>query len=87
MFTTPFVQMQQVSQFWAKAVEQQLTQLKSIHDQIAKYETQGVEQSTAAIDEAAKLWKETLSYGQQLSTDWRKSSLEAVEQTGKMFGG
>ena len=63
MFATPFVQMQQISQFWAKAVEQQLAQLKSVHDQLGKFETQGVEQSKAAIDESAKLWKETLSYG------------------------
>lgn len=47
----------------------------------SELETKGVERATGAIEETARLTKETFAYGAQMAAEWRKLSLEILEQT------
>jgi ferritin-like metal-binding protein YciE len=54
-------------------------------DEAAKLETKGMEQATSAIDELGKMQKDSLAYLAQLTTEWRKLTLEATKRTAELF--
>lgn len=57
---------------------------QNLVDEMAKLEEKGMAQARAGIDEAAKLWKESLGYAAQLNAEWRRLSLEAVRRASEL---
>jgi hypothetical protein len=70
----------QHTEFWKKAVEEQINRTASMFDEVGKLEAKGVEQARSAVSEMGKLAEETLNYTTQLSADWRKMSLDAFRK-------
>lgn len=63
---------QQWMNFWKKASDDQLQRMQTMGDEWAKLEGKGFEQWSIAVDEMAKLTKESLAYTGQLAAEWRK---------------
>lgn len=68
-----------------KMAEENLARMESFYGEMSKLQEKGVEQTTAAIDEAAKLMKEQMSYGAKLATEWQKIALESSRQAAEMM--
>jgi len=69
---------QQAQDAWKKMVDDHVTRVEELHAQIARVESQTTERTREAIDEVARMSKETLGYAGQLSAEWRKLTLEAT---------
>ena len=74
-------QLQQGMAVWKKMVEEQLQRFAAVQDEMAKAEQRHAEQVRAAIDEHARMMKESLAYAAQLSSEWRKLSLDAARRS------
>jgi len=85
MFTNPFVQSQQFLDLWAKATQEQIARMDQMSEQLHKMQGQAVERTREAIDETARLMKESLAYSTQLSTEWRKISLDATKKAADLY--
>lgn len=65
-------------------IEEQLKRTEAFWKDVAEMEAKNAEQARAAIDESAKLMKETLDYGLKLSAEWRKMAMEATKRAADM---
>ena len=61
-----------------QAAEAHISRVQSFYDTTAQWESRGAEQTRGAIDESARLMRESVLYATQMSTEWRKLSLEAM---------
>ena len=86
MFWTGFAQVQQLSDFWMKTMKDQVGRFEAFQKEMERYELQGFERAGEAIDEAAKLSRESMGYAQKLGTEWRKISFEALKKSSETFG-
>ena len=73
-------QSQQFSQFWQKAVSDQLEFIESFYDQLGKVQSNGLAQVSTNIDEATRLAKQSISQAEQLVAQWRKLVLETARR-------
>src|SRR5262249_29294260 len=73
-------QSQQFSQFWQKAVSDQLEFIESFYDQLGKVQSNGLAQVNTNIDEATRLAKQSISQAEQLVAQWRKLVLETARR-------
>jgi hypothetical protein len=80
MSETKTSQSQQIKDGWNKIVEEQLGRVSGFCDELAKLEAKRDEQLVQAVDEAARMTKESLAYFGALSAEWRKLSLEATRR-------
>lgn len=76
---------QQIQGAWKKMADDQAARVEQLYAQAAKYEGQGVAQMTSAVDEMARLSKDTFGYFGQLSAEWRRLTLEAAKKTADLF--
>lgn len=76
----PFAQLGKVFETWQKMADESVARTHSFYAEMAKAEAKRVERVESAIDEVAKLQKETLAYGAQIGSELRKMSLEAFQQ-------
>jgi hypothetical protein len=53
-------------------------------EQVQSMQGQAVERTKEAIDETARLMKESVAYATALSNEWRKVSLEATKKATEM---
>jgi Zn finger protein HypA/HybF involved in hydrogenase expression len=83
--TTATSQVQQVVGVWQKSWNDHVSRVTSIYEEVGKVEAKQVEQVTTAVDEMAKLTRETMSYGAQLAAEWRRLSFEAARKSTEMF--
>jgi hypothetical protein len=67
------------------AFEANLSRVEAFYARIAEMEQKAIEQTKAAIDESARLSRETLAYQSTLAAEWRKASLEATRNAIKMM--
>jgi hypothetical protein len=74
------VQSQQVKEVWEKAVGDQVARLESFYREVGKLQGNAITQITTGVDEAARFTKESVTYAQQLSEQWRKLALEATRR-------
>lgn len=81
MSETKFAAPQYWMSFWTKAAEEQLASVAVVAGEVAKLEGKTLENAGTAVDEMAKLGKETLAYTTQLSSDWRKMWLDAAKKS------
>ena len=84
MFTNPFVQPQQMLDIWTKATQEQLARMDKMTEQVQSMQGQAVERTKEAIDETARLMKESVAYATALSNEWPKVSLEATKKATEM---
>ena len=80
MFYPGFTQPQQILDMWTKATKDHLDRMEQLGEQLSKAQGQGVERAQQAIDESAKLMKESMTYALNLSREWQKLSLEMTKK-------
>ena len=73
-------QAQQFTQFWQKAMTDQLALVESFYDQLAKVQSNGIAQVNTNIDEATRFAKQAISQTEQLVGQWRKLALETARR-------
>lgn len=78
-------QAQQFKDTWTKMVDDHVVRITGAWDEAAKVEAKGLEQAASAIDELAKIQKETLNYFGNLTAEWRKLGLDATKRTADFF--
>lgn len=84
MFTNPFSQTQQWWDVWAKAAAAEATRMDQLASEMHKMQAQAVARTCEAIDESARLMKESVNYASQLSSEWRKITLETTKKAAEM---
>ena len=72
--------------FGAPNFEDALTRLRAFNEQAVQMQQRAADQAKVAIDESARLMKESLAYGLRLSDEWRKFTAEAVEKMSSFAG-
>ena len=85
MADTTTSQVQNVQAFWKKAVDDAMARTTAFYGEFAKLDAKGTEQAGHAVDEMAKLTKESIAYASALGAEWRRASLEAVKKSTEMF--
>ena len=76
----PFAQWGKVFETWQKLTDDSIARATAFYAEVEKAEAKRVERAESAIEEMAKLQKETIAYGAQLSAEIRKVSLEAMQK-------
>jgi len=66
-------------EMWRKMTDDSIARMSAFYAEVDKIEAKNIERAELAVNEAAKLTKETLAYGTELAAQWRKLSLEAVQ--------
>jgi hypothetical protein len=74
------VQSQQIKEVWEKVVTDQVARLESFYREVGKLQSGAIAQIATGVDDAARFTKETVTYGQQLSEQWRKLALDATRK-------
>lgn len=64
----------------AKASAAGVTQLETFFRELQKAEEKNLEAANKAIEESARLWKESVAYGAKLSNEWRTLALKTTKQ-------
>ncbi len=76
----PFAQWGKVFETWQKLTDDSIARANAFYSEVEKTEAKRVERVESAIEEVAKLQKQSLAYGAQLGAELRKISLEAFQQ-------
>jgi len=75
----------QVRDAWKKMVDDQVARMELAYAEMARVQEQALAQNRQAVDEMAKLSRESLDYVGQLSAEWRKLTLEATKSAVGLF--
>jgi hypothetical protein len=75
----PFAQWGKAFETWQKLTGDSVARMTAIYAEMDRTDARRVQQMESAIDEVARLQKETLAYGAQLGVEFRKLSLEAMQ--------
>jgi len=86
MKTDPFAPVAKAFETWQKLADDSFARATAFYTQIDELEAKNVERTERAIQEIAKLTKETLGYSAQLGAEWRKISLESMKNAAAAFG-
>jgi hypothetical protein len=81
----PFAQWGKVFETWQRLTDDSIARTQAWYAELEKAEAKRVERAEAAIEELAKLQKETIKYGAQLGAELRKISLEAFQNAASVF--
>ena len=81
----PFAQMNKAFEQWQKMTTESIQRATAFYGEVDKLEAKGIERTTVAIDEVSVNFKETLAYGAQLTAEWRKLTMEAIQQATTAF--
>jgi hypothetical protein len=68
-----------------KLAETQLTRMNAMLDEVAKAQAAGLEQAKTALDESARLSKETLGYWAALTGESRRLTMDAMKRGMDLF--
>lgn len=83
---TENVQTQQIGETFRKMTEEQATRMNAAFEESRKLEQKWVEQATASVEEASRLWMGGVTYATQLSAEWRRLASEATRRGLDLFG-
>ncbi len=75
-----FVQPQQWMEMFSKASAAELARMEQMQKQFEDMQKQAITRTFEAIDESARLMKESLSYAMKLSDEWRKITVENAKK-------
>jgi hypothetical protein len=81
----PFSQWGKVFETWQKLTDDSIARTTAFYAELEKAEAKRIERAESAIEEIAKLQKETVAYGAQLTAELRKVSLEAIKNAQTSF--
>lgn len=70
---------------YQKFVNDSMARMGQLFSEVAKLQSQAAEQATRAIDDTARLMKESITYAAQLSEEFRKLSLENSRKAAELF--
>jgi hypothetical protein len=70
---------------WKKMIDEQLGRIEGLQAEFVRFEKQGVAQANQAIDELAKLMKDSIDYTCQISAEWRKVAMDAAHKASDMI--
>jgi hypothetical protein len=76
----PFSQWGKMFETWQQVTDDTIARTNAFFAEVEKAEAKRLERAGSVIEEMAKLQKETLAYGAQLGTEWRKVTLEAFQK-------
>lgn len=78
-------QVREAQNAWKKMMDDQLVRMELAFGEAARMQEQGLEQSRAAVDEMAKLTKDSINYFGQLQKEWQKLTLDAAKKSADLF--
>jgi hypothetical protein len=84
MSETKTSQVRETQAMWKKAVDDQIARAELAYAEMGRLQEQALTQQRQAIDEMAKLTKESVDYFAQLSAEWRKLTLDAARKTAEL---
>jgi hypothetical protein len=84
MSETKTSQVRETQAAWKKAVDDQIARAELAYAEMGRLQEQALTQQRQAIDEMAKLTKESVDYFAQLSAEWRKLTLDAARKTAEL---
>ena len=70
---------------WKRMVDESTGRIESFYAELSKAEDKGVSQMNAAIDESARLMKDSFAWYAELSAEWRKMTLDATRRSAELF--
>lgn len=70
---------------WKKMVDEHTVRVESLYSEIAKMEDKGIERLQSAVDESARLMKDSFAWYGEMSSEWRKMTLDATRRTAELF--
>ena len=70
---------------WKRMVDEQTGRVESIYAEVAKVEDKGIERLHSAVDESARLMKDSFTWYGEISAEWRKMTLDATRRTAELF--
>ena len=70
---------------WKKMVDDHVTRMELAYAEVARVQEQALAQNRQAIDEMAKLSRDSVDYFAQLTAEWRKLTLDATRKTADLF--
>jgi hypothetical protein len=62
-------------------MDEQLARVELMYGEMARMQEQSLEQTRHAVDEMAKLTKDSINYFGQLQAEWRKLTLDAAKKS------
>ena len=65
--------------------EGQLAQAEAFWGQLAGYEAKAMAQAKVNLEEQARLARETMTYAETLSAEWRRASFELARKTAQLM--
>lgn len=80
MIGTPFVQPQQFMDAFLKASAEQVERMEQMTAQFEELQQKSLARAYEAIDESARLMKESIASAVKLSEEWRKITLDATKK-------
>ena len=70
---------------WKRLVDEQTGRMESMYAEMGKVEDKSIERMQSAVDESARLMKDTFAWYGELSAEWRKLTLDATRRTAELF--
>lgn len=84
--TTSQTQQEKANPF-QKATEENYARMQAYFADWQKLQEKQLKEMQAAVDESAKLWKESLGYAAKMAAEWQKISLETSKQAAQIVTG
>jgi hypothetical protein len=70
---------------WKKIVDDSVARVELAYTEMNRLQEQALAQNLKAVDEMAKLSRDSVEYMGQLAAEWRKLSLDATRKTAELF--
>lgn len=83
-FELPFA-MPVMPEAFGQLMRDQIVRTQAIMGELANYEGVAIARARTAVDELSRLAGDSLTYFGQLSAEWRKLSIEAMQRTAEAF--
>lgn len=86
-FEFPFAMpaMPAMPEAFGQMMRDQIVRTQQVMGELANYEGVAIARARTAVDELARLAGDSITYWAQLSAEWRKLSVEAVQRTADAF--
>jgi hypothetical protein len=76
MNVSSFVQPQQFVEMWTKLGATSLSRMEEVEGAVREMQKKALTRAVEAIDESARLMKESLAYSLKLTEEWQKITVE-----------
>lgn len=83
-FELPFA-MPVMPEAFGQMMRDQIVRTQAIMGELANYEGVAIARARTAVDELSRLAGDSITYFGQLSAEWRKLSIEAMQRTAEAF--